>query len=183
MTTAHDHKVLARPGTDAKAAAAGAPQARSARRPLAATAPAGLRGDPRGRPPARAPPARVGGEGKGSAAAASGTAGWGGGVRERQRGRPPARLRARGPGPLLPRTCPAPPQPRPSGAGPGRPPPASAKDTKYTERKMSAQQSRREKTNTTASILLRRRSFRQTGPGARRARPPLIGPRRGRWGA
>lgn len=40
---------------------------------------------------------------------------------------------------------------------------------KYTERKMSAQQSRREKTNTTASIL-RRRSFRQTSPGARRAR-------------
>lgn len=53
---------------------------------------------------------------------------------------------------------------------------------KYTERKIRAQQSRREKTNTTASILRRRRrrSFRQTGSGARRARPPLIGPRPGR---
>ena len=60
---------------------------------------------------------------------------------------------------------------------PGRPPPASGKDTKYTERKMSAQQSRREKTNTTASILHRSRRSRRAASSVKpaqvtRAAPP-----------
>lgn len=88
----------------------------------------------------------------------------------------PHPLRPRRPAPASssPRTCPGPPpgpnlSPSLRRRAPGRrPPPAPGKDTKYTERKMSAQQSRREKTNTTASILLhgRRRSFRETGSGA-----------------
>ena len=59
-----------------------------------------------------------------------------------------------------------------------RPPPALGKDTKYTERKMSAQQSRSEKTNTTASILLL-----LLGRRGCRASPsvkPALGPRSSR---
>lgn len=137
---------------------------------------------PRGRAAAGRPGRGAAGEARSDPrpAARAGPAG-----RRRAAGRSPARDRHTHSGPggphpgararlRLPTHLPGSPtraQPQPVPPAPGRrPPPASGKDTKYTERKMSAQQSRREKTNTTASILLhgrrRRRSFRETGSGA-----------------